>query len=281
MTDAQYVVSADGTKIAWYDFGGDGPDLLLAHASGFCAAMWAEVARELSDFHCVAFDTRGHGLSDAPGYGQDGWNWQRFADDAIAVIGAANLEHPYGIGHSSGGATEVLVEERSPGTFKALYCFEPILFNDPDHQGPWPERELAVRTRKRRDRFDTRSAAHDAFTTRGPFTTLSPTALDAYLDHGFAEQRDGSIVLRCAPENEAWVYTMATDHSGFDELAKVACRVTFAHGELSTSFEADEVRNMSQRAPGGTFAEFDGLGHFGPLEDPVRFATSVRQALMP
>ena len=69
----QFATSADDTRIAWYDFGGDGPDLLLGHATGFNAMVWAPVAQALSStFRCIGYDMRGHGLSSSPAYGQAG-----------------------------------------------------------------------------------------------------------------------------------------------------------------------------------------------------------------
>ena len=37
----------DGVGIAVYDFGGHGPDLLLVHATGFCAEPFGPLARAL------------------------------------------------------------------------------------------------------------------------------------------------------------------------------------------------------------------------------------------
>ena len=276
MTSHSTATSADGTQIAWYDYGGNGPDLLLGHASGFCAAMWGEVIDQLrSQFRCVAYDSRSHGLSSRPEYGSEGWDWERFADDAAAVIDAAKLDHPYGVGHSSGGATQLLLEERKPGTFQALYLFEPVIFADDPPRGPWPDRELAVRTRKRRASFPSPSEALETYRRKGPFATLSEGALEAYVRNGFAESSDGSVVLRCRPEDEAEVYVMASAHSGYQRLGFVQLPVAVAHGETSTSFSEAEVRHVASRLGQPTFVEFDALGHFGPLEQPDRFAAAV------
>ena len=49
------------------DYGGDGPDVLLVHAPGFCAAAWDNVAESLKgDVHAYAIDLPGHGRSTAP-----------------------------------------------------------------------------------------------------------------------------------------------------------------------------------------------------------------------
>src|SRR4051794_17943200 len=100
----QTSISADGTSIAWYDFDGDGPDLLLAHATGFCGEMWEPVVSAgLRDrFRCVAYDVRGHGSSGRPSGGLEAWDWHRYAEDAASVVAAARLSQPFGVGHSCG-----------------------------------------------------------------------------------------------------------------------------------------------------------------------------------
>jgi pimeloyl-ACP methyl ester carboxylesterase len=273
--------SADGTEITWYDFGGDGPDLLLAHATGFCGRIWEPVvAHLLGDFRCVAYDLRGHGRSASPAGGRAPWDWQRYADDAFAVVTAAGLDMPYGVGHSCGGATEVLLEQRSPGTFRSLYLFEPVIFTASPPTGPDPERDLAVRTRRRRPSFSSRDEALKTFALRGPFATLDPAALAAYVDHGFDAQPDGSVTLALAPDDEAEVYVMASAHDGFDHLAEITCPVTVAHGSESTSFTADHMRTVAERMSSSTFVEWHGLGHFGPLEQPAEFAEAIRKAFL-
>lgn len=54
--------STDGVQLATYDLGGDGPPLVMAHATGFCAGVLSPLASHLADrFHCWAYDGRGTG----------------------------------------------------------------------------------------------------------------------------------------------------------------------------------------------------------------------------
>src|ERR1700687_213112 len=115
MTPAGRVTTPDGVSIAYYDFGGEGPPLLLAHATGFCGPVLGPMAEHLrGQFHCVALDERAHGASDPPPGGD--FDWHGFATDVLAVIDHLGLERPYGFGHSCGGAAILLAEEARPGT---------------------------------------------------------------------------------------------------------------------------------------------------------------------
>jgi pimeloyl-ACP methyl ester carboxylesterase len=58
------VPGPDGHSVALHDFGGEGPPLLFAHATGMHGWTWSIIARHLADqFHCWALDFRGHGES--------------------------------------------------------------------------------------------------------------------------------------------------------------------------------------------------------------------------
>ncbi|MDQ3897170.1 MAG: alpha/beta fold hydrolase, partial [Actinomycetota bacterium] len=121
--------STEGVTLAVHDLGGDGPPLLMAHATGFCGPVLAPLAAHLTTrFHCWTFDARGHGDTETPA-GLD-WRWSSFTDDVLAVVDGLSLDRPYGFGHSSGGAALLDAEARRPGTFAALWCYEPIV---------WPE----------------------------------------------------------------------------------------------------------------------------------------------
>ena len=57
----------DGVIIQTYDWGGEGPPLLLAHATGLHAHVWLPLVQRLrSSFHCYAIDARAQGDSTAP-----------------------------------------------------------------------------------------------------------------------------------------------------------------------------------------------------------------------
>src|ERR1700758_5097410 len=98
----------------------------MAHATGSPGLVWQPMAIALGDgFHCYSFDERGHGDSTRPpGHPYD---WTGFADDALAVLDGFGLERPFGVGHSAGGAALLLAEAARPGTFRALFVWEPVV----------------------------------------------------------------------------------------------------------------------------------------------------------
>lgn len=279
------IESTDDVRVALHDLGGDGPPLLLTHATGLCGRVWEPVASALADrFRCWAPDLRGHGDAETPD-GLD-MSWTGFAADVLAV-----LDHLAGeghavtraAGHSKGGASLLLAEQDRPGTFEALYLYEPVVF--PQHlvaeraraPGASP---LAEGARRRRDRFPSRAEARANFAAKPPFDVLHPDALAAYVEYGFAADDGGGIVLKCRPEHEARTYEMGPQHRAFERLGAVAGRVTVAVGERDAHQGPGLVAPLIAEAlPDGTEAVEPDLGHFGPLEDPARIAEAIAAAV--
>lgn len=273
----QPVIADDGVPIAAHDLGGEGPDLLLAHATGFHGHSWAPLAERLAHrFHCVAFDERGHGDSGVAD--DEAFDWHRLAADALAVIDALGLARPFGVGHSCGGALLLLAEEARPGTFRSLYCFEPIVAPVDDPPPPGVPNPMPARARKRREVFASRDAAYRHFTEKAALATLAPEALRAYVDHGFEDVGDGSVRLKCRPEHEARVYENGLSHDAYRHFPRVRCPVTLACGERTDTVEPELLKLQAARLPDVRRDVLPGLGHLGPLEAPGVVAASILAA---
>jgi pimeloyl-ACP methyl ester carboxylesterase len=273
------IETPDGNTIAVHDLGGDGPPLLLAHATGFHGHVWDPVASHLADrFHCWSFDERGHGDS-GPAPGED-YDWNGFATDVLAVIDDLAPGEPLrAAGHSCGGALLLLAEQRRPGTFSALWTYEPVMMPSEVPLPTGTENPLATGARRRRAEFPSKQAAFDNFAGKPPFDRLHPDALWAYVDHGFVEKDDGTARLKCEPEREARTYEMSLAHDAFAKLVDVACPVRVVCGEKTDAFPEAVIRAVADRLPRGTAEVMPGLSHFGPLEDPAAVAASISRAL--
>lgn len=276
-------VMVDGVGIAVHDLGGRGPDLLLAHATGFHGLVWSPLARALApSFRCIALDGPAHGDSEVPPDGAEGW--ELFGRAVGATVDALGLRRPFAVGHSWGSAAVLLAEEDRPGTFEAIYCYEAIVPPPGISPPGGPDNPLAASARRRREVFASKDAAFANYAAKPPFDILDPAALRAYVDHGFAELPDGEgdgVRLKCRGEDEARVYEHAGLHHAFAGLDRVACPVTFAAGAVTTTFAAGFYQAHAHAVGQGRVEELPGLGHFGPLQDPRAVAESIRSAFLP
>ena len=267
------VTSTDGVQLAVHDLGGDGAPLLVSHATGFHGCAYGPMADHLrSRFHCWALDYRGHGDSGAPP--GDVVGWDVFGQDALAVAEALDLRRAMGFGHSMGGATLLMAELARPGTFAGLVLFEPIAF-PPEPIDHGRIAEIAAAARRRREVFPSRDDAFANYASKPPLNVLVPAALRAYVDHGFVDQPDGSVRLRCDPEHEAAIFEAGARQGTFARLGEIGCPVVVAAGSPSDNAPGALAPMVADALALGRFVRFDDLTHFGPMQDPARIAGLV------
>jgi pimeloyl-ACP methyl ester carboxylesterase len=288
-TPAFTVPSSMGVQVALHDLGGNGPATLFAHATGFHGLVWQPCAARLPRLHGWAPDLRGHGDSTLPPETTDTLPlenvvaWDRFADDVLATVDAVRAAGDdtgplFGVGHSKGGAALLLAEQRRPGTFRALYLYEPIVFPDHVVETMGGENPLAAGALRRRDRFDSYEHAEANFAAKPPFDALDPDVLHAYVQHGFAPGEDGSVHLKCRPTTEAEVYRQGMRHHAFAHLHEVRCPVVVAAGVDDGYGPATLAPLIVEALPTGRLDRHPELGHFGPLEHPEVLAEAIAAA---
>jgi non-heme chloroperoxidase len=90
----------DATEIYYKDWG-RGPPVVFSHGWPLNADVWDDQMMFMASrgFRCVAFDRRGHGRSSQP---WEGNNYDTFAEDLSALIGALDLKSATLVGHSAG-----------------------------------------------------------------------------------------------------------------------------------------------------------------------------------
>ncbi len=275
--------SSDHVNLAVHEFGGDGPPLLLSHATGFHGYAYLPIADALDQrFTSYALDYRGHG--DTPRPGEDTHeqpvDWSGFGDDALA---AARFVAPEGgltaFGHSMGGAALLMAAHRDPHLFDTIVVYEPIVF-DPDADRPAgaPQSPQVVGARRRRRSFDSFEAAIDNYRSKLPMNTFDPEVVRLYVAHGFRSAPEG-IRLKCDPEYEARTFESGGLHRTWDLLPDISTRVVVATGIVEDAGASAVARSIADRLPNAMYVETPALNHFGPFVDPGRMAALVAEAV--
>jgi pimeloyl-ACP methyl ester carboxylesterase len=290
------VPSTDGVTVALHDLGGDGPPLLFCHPTGFHGLVWAPVAAALGDlpgasWHRWAPDFRGHGDTPLPASGRlhdgTGPQWTGFAEDVLAAVDELGGGPLHGVGLSMGGACLLQAEEMRPGTFAGMWLYEPIVFPTPpgyeppdldDDDDPAGGNPMSAMALRRRAFFESREAALANYSAKPPLGGLDPAALAAYVEHGLGDLPDGGVTLKCAPKTEARIFMTGMGNGIYDDLEKVACPVTVA-ASGDGGHPAQAAPLVAEALPNARLERFDGLTHFGPMEDPARIAAALTRAL--
>ena len=267
------VQSSDGVTVAVHDLGGDGPPLIVCHATGFCAGAYGPLAEHLAgERHVWALDFRGHGDSTFP----DGerYDWDGAADDLQAVLAELTDEPIDSIGHSMGGAALMLVEARRPGTLRSAYLYEPIVVPVGARPATAVENPMSAAARRRRAEFPSKADALWRYATKTPLRVLNAASLAAYVEHGFEDLPDGTARLKLPPAHEAAVFE-ATGKATLETLSSVETPVAVAIGVIEEMRPAAWGPAIADALVNGRLLSFPTLGHFGPLEDPAAVGASV------
>lgn len=272
--------------VALYEFGGtaDAPPLLISHATGFHAHCYRVLSRHLTDrFHVWAFDHRGHGRTPAPA----DWtvDWRGYGDDTLAVARALaeRTGRPLtGFGHSMGGATLLMAAHAAPALFDRLVLFEPIAFPPlPPEMAEVPPEEfpLVAGARRRRARFESTDAAYANYASKPPLMWLEPEVLRDYVDHGLrpADDAEGGVVLRCAPEHEAETFRTGNTSGAWDLLPEIGTPTTVI-GSGDGEGPALIAPEIAKALPHGWFVHLAEQTHFGPMTEPAVVAELIAAA---
>jgi pimeloyl-ACP methyl ester carboxylesterase len=255
---------------------GTKPPVLYLHAAGFHSRVWRKVAG-LVGREAYAADLRGHGDSDKP---LDRYRWERFGDDTLAIIDDLALGRPLdAVGHSVGGTALVLAEVASPGTFRRLVLFEPIIY-PPGALGP--ENPMAEGARHRRMVFQSPLEARANFLSKPPMDRWDPEVMDDYVAHGLFERPDGLWELKCSGEVEARIYESALTHHARDQLGRVSCPTVVVRGATTGPAlisPAELAPDVARRLRDARLETVDGAGHLLPMEKPEESAQLIMRFL--
>lgn len=269
-------VTRSGLRVAYLDWGGKGPPLVMLHPNGFCGGFFDPLARRLTDgFRPVAVDLRGHGRSDTPSELED-LHFSLLAGDVAAVLAQLGLREVSLIGVSMGGGVGIHLAELLGSEMTGLMLCEAIAF--PSVQTASANgNHLADLARKRRKLWPSRTAMIESYGSRPPFGALAPEWLAAYVEWGTRDCEDGMVELACEPETEARCFEIGgtTESSGqaFELLATLGCPISVLAG-AETDLGIERFEAQADKA-GVPLQVLDG-GHFFLHEDTDRAEALVR-----
>lgn len=265
---------------------GEGPSLVLVHATGFHARCWDAVIAAMGARHVLAVDQRGHGQSPRAPY----TDWRDFGADLIAVYDAFELEGALAVGHSMGGAVTIMTAAARPERIARALLIDPVVMPPAFYaagQNPVaaPEGELHPVAR-RRARFDSVADMQERLGAKLPYSIFDPRVMEDYCHYGTREE-GGARVLRCDPDFEASVYERVLEWDGIHATAASLTQPVTVVRTMQVQSPRDLVDfRYSPTWPelAGTMAAGRDLlmahrTHFLPQEDPHLAAGLILGAL--
>jgi len=289
ITPHRFSIGPGDAGIAMLQWGESGkPPALLVHGTGFVAAVWDEVARELASTYTVyALDRRGHGASHKPG----AYHFLDYADDVCRVVNALELRDVYGVGHSAGATDLLLAAKLLPGRFTRLFVMEPTVMDPRAARAGGLNDESLARvegTLRRRAEFDRAEAVYERYRAAPAFADWTETSLRAYVRHGFVSLDDGRVRLCCTPEIETailhpiyeameQVYVGDARGNPFGWLTEIDCPVRVTTAAKSGPIYWEMTRRALSLIPRVSTLVFEGAGHCVAQEVPGAVVDALRE----
>jgi pimeloyl-ACP methyl ester carboxylesterase len=264
----------NGVRLHWLDWGGDGPPILLLHATGMLGRVYQPFAEALRTIgHVYSYDQRGHGDSERSPDGV--YDWDRTAEDLEAFILQMGWREIRAFGHSAGGTAIGTVLSRRPDLIARALLVEPVLIDPAD---PSPNGNILYkRTLKRRAVFDDLPSILASYAGKPPFNSWRAGILNDYCIHGTREGDDGKRYLKCRPEDEARIYESAVHFDGFGYIRRSQNPLHILFGEHTDTQGIVPADRLA--APQRQITIVPNAGHFLPMEEPDYVAQAAMRFL--
>lgn len=238
---------------------GEGPPVVLVHASGMGAARWARLAGQwLEQYTVHAPQLVGYGRTGP--FDPDRW---RVADDEAAVeraVEAAATESgapAHLVGHSFGGWLALRVARRRPGLLASLAVYEPTVFGLLHAAGDEPGlADLAL--------FDDRLLDP----ARGVTDALLGAFVDYWNQTDFWQAMNPAqrgALRAVGPKVFVEVRAVLGDRTGPGAWAAIEAPTRVLYGARTTPAAAAAARLLAAAIPGAGLTAIERAGHLAPL----------------
>lgn len=281
----KYCPGADG-EFHYLDWGGSGPILHIAHATGYCAGVYTPLAERLTPaLRVVGLDDRGHGQTTIPADPLRLKDWNIFRDDLAAFV--RKLGGPIiALGHSRGGTVGLLLAVKYPELVRALILIDPTIL--PFSWMWWwclakkiglarfvP---IAYRASKRRRVWPDRETIFQSYRRKESMKRWDEAFLRTYVEEGTKETIEGRITWRCDPAWEARCFATCP-HDVWRYVPQVRCPTLVIYGKDSDTFMKPAAERFKRKLPATDLVELKDTSHFVPMERPEETTMAIIQFL--
>ena len=251
--------NVNGINLYYETHGTEGPWLTLSHSLGCSSAMWTPQIAEFSKrFRVLAFDTRGHGRSDAP---QGPYTLEQLADDLAGLLAQLGIQQTHFCGLSMGGMIGQTFALKYPRVFSSLTLANTTSRYPAEAQSTWADRIRIVES-------------------QGMQPLLEPT-LGRWFTPAFREARPdimktiGAQIVATPAAGYAGCCAAIPQIDVTKRLGEIKCPILVIAGEQDMATPLAMAQEMHTNAPGSTLAVLSPAAHLSNLEQPEAFSAAL------
>jgi len=251
---------------------GAGPGVVCLHSNASASSQWRALMELLApEFRVFAPDSYDCGKSPQ-------WPSDRVIrlQDEVALIEPvlARAGSPLAlVGHSYGAAVALIAALANPGRVRAMALYEPTLFALLDAEKPAPNAADGIR-----NAVNDASVALDS----GNREAAAERFIDYWMGSGSwqqtPEQRKPSIAASVTNVRR-WAHALFTEPTPLNAFCSLDIPVLYMMGKRSTASARGVARLLATALPRAEFAEFEHLGHMGPVTHPEQVNEAIGRFL--
>lgn len=264
-------------NLSYLLYEGDGPTLILMHATGFNPWLWHPIARELTpSFRIIAPYFCSHRETEPD---KGGLSWMTIAEDLAIFCETMDIEDAALVGHSMGATVLTLSVASFSLSARGLILIEPIFLPQDFYtiHLTVDEHPLASKAIRRRDTWRDKDEALSYLKTKPLFRNWDDEMLQLYIYHGMCQQGSGDLTLACPPQREASLFMGGMHYDPWPLIPKVKSPVMIIEGQESENRAFIDLKTATSLFPNGTYRSIQGAGHLIPMEKPGEITRIIKE----
>ena len=248
----------NGAKIN-YEIAGEGPWVTLSHSLACNLHMWDEQMEALTkQYRVLRYDTRGHGLSDAPA---GAYTLDQLADDIHGLLSHLGVKQTHWVGLSMGGMIGQTFALKYPRVFKSITLADTTSRYPAEGAPVWADRIKTV--------------------TAGGMQAVAESTLARWLTEPYRKAYP-QVVERIGG------YIRATPVPGFvgcchaipqinltHRLQEITCPALVIVGEQDPGTPVAMAREIHDALPGSKLVIIPAAAHLSNIEQPRAFNSAL------
>ena len=257
-------ISANGIEVNYEIHGKEGaPWLVLSHSLACSVRMWDPQIAALKDqYRILAYDTRGHGASEAPA---GAYTLEMLAVDLHDLLKNLNISKPHFCGLSMGGMIGQTFALKYPGVFRTLTLADTTSRYPAEAAPVWAER---VRTAEAKGMEPLAQGTLERWFTE-PFRKNNPAAVDAIR----------KLIVATPVAGYAGCCHALPKINVSARLKEIKCPILVIVGADDPGTPVAMAKEIHDNAPGSKLVVLPQAAHLANLEQPAGFTRALRDFL--